>query len=42
MIVLLDHDDSFVHTLARYVAELGEESRVIRARTTTARPQLTL
>jgi anthranilate synthase component 2 len=35
MIVLLDHDDSFVHTLARYVAELGEESRVIRARTTT-------
>jgi anthranilate synthase/aminodeoxychorismate synthase-like glutamine amidotransferase len=30
MILLLDHDDSFVHTLARYVAEIGEEPRVIR------------
>ncbi|MES1259413.1 MAG: aminodeoxychorismate/anthranilate synthase component II [Gemmatimonadota bacterium] len=35
MIVLLDHDDSFVHTLARYVAELGEEPLVVRARHTT-------
>jgi len=36
MIVLLDHDDSFVHTLARYVTELGAEARVVRARHTTA------
>jgi anthranilate synthase/aminodeoxychorismate synthase-like glutamine amidotransferase len=35
VIVLLDHDDSFVHTLARYVAELGAEPMVIRARMTT-------
>ena len=43
MILLLDHDDSFVFTLARYVAELGEEPDVVRASTTsveaiTARP----
>ncbi|MGH7594526.1 MAG: anthranilate synthase component II [Gemmatimonadales bacterium] len=31
MILLLDHDDSFVFTLARYLAELGAEPRVIRA-----------
>lgn len=35
MILLLDHDDSFVHTLARYVAELGETPVVVRANTTT-------
>ena len=35
MILLVDHDDSFVHTLARYVAELGQEPVVVRARTTT-------
>ncbi len=34
-VLLLDHDDSFVHTLAAYVAELGAEPRVIRARDTT-------
>ncbi len=32
MILLLDHDDSFVHTLAGYVAEMGGEPRVIRHR----------
>lgn len=36
-VVLLDHDDSFVHTLAAYVAELGAEPRVIRARDTTVK-----
>lgn len=30
MIVLLDHRDSFVHTLAAYVAQAGEMPRVIR------------
>lgn len=35
MILLLDHDDSFVFTLARYVAELGEEPEVIRATETS-------
>ncbi len=30
MIVLLDNYDSFVHNLARYLRELGEEVRVIR------------
>lgn len=35
MIVLLDHDDSFVYTLAAYVAELGGQPRVIRAHDTT-------
>ena len=35
MILLLDHDDSFVHTLAAYVAELGGHPAVIRARDTT-------
>lgn len=33
MILLLDHDDSFVFNLARYVAELGGEARVVRAST---------
>jgi len=42
MIVLLDHDDSFVHTLARYVTELGAEARVVRARHTTATAIATL
>ena len=35
MILLLDHDDSFVFTLAAYVAELGGEPAVIRAHDTT-------
>lgn len=30
MILLLDHDDSFVHTLARYVTQLGHHAQVIR------------
>lgn len=29
MILLVDHHDSFVHTLARYVHELGAEARVV-------------
>jgi anthranilate/para-aminobenzoate synthase component II len=32
VILLLDHDDSFVHTLASYVAELGGDPLVVRAR----------
>ncbi|MGH7524796.1 MAG: anthranilate synthase component II [Gemmatimonadales bacterium] len=36
MILLLDHDDSFVHTLASYVEELGEHTRVVRANTICA------
>ena len=32
MILLLDHDDSFVFTLASYVAELGGAPTVVRAR----------
>ena len=31
MILLLDHDDSFVFNLARYVEELGEAAQIIRA-----------
>jgi len=31
VILLIDHDDSFVFTLASYVEELGEEAKVIRA-----------
>ena len=30
MILLIDNYDSFVHNLARYVRELGAETRVIR------------
>lgn len=30
MILLLDNYDSFVYTLARYLAELGQETRVVR------------
>lgn len=30
MILLLDNYDSFVHNLARYVVELGEEAQVVR------------
>ncbi len=30
MIVLIDNHDSFVHNLARYVRELGGETRVVR------------
>jgi anthranilate synthase/aminodeoxychorismate synthase-like glutamine amidotransferase len=30
VILLLDHEDSFVHTLAGYVAELGHTPRVVR------------
>jgi anthranilate synthase/aminodeoxychorismate synthase-like glutamine amidotransferase len=37
MIVLLDHDDSFVFTLASYVTELGEVPKVIRARDTSVK-----
>jgi anthranilate synthase/aminodeoxychorismate synthase-like glutamine amidotransferase len=33
MIVLLDHHDSFIDTLARYVRELGETAAVLRAGT---------
>ena len=31
MILVLDHDDSFVHTLARYLTLLGEQPSVVRA-----------
>jgi anthranilate synthase/aminodeoxychorismate synthase-like glutamine amidotransferase len=31
VILLIDHDDSFVFTLASYVEELGEEAKVVRA-----------
>jgi anthranilate synthase/aminodeoxychorismate synthase-like glutamine amidotransferase len=30
MIVLIDHYDSFVHNLARYLDRLGQETRVVR------------
>ena len=30
MILLIDHDDSFVHTLANYVEQTGQEARVVR------------
>ena len=33
--LLIDHDDSFVHTLASYVADLGHAPRVVRARALT-------
>jgi anthranilate synthase/aminodeoxychorismate synthase-like glutamine amidotransferase len=33
MILLLDNNDSFVHNLARYIQDLGEEVRVIRSDT---------
>ena len=36
MILLLDHDDSFVHMLASYVEEFGERTRVVRASTVDA------
>ena len=32
MILLIDNDDSFVHDLARYVREPGEDARVEPAR----------
>ena len=35
MILLLDHEDSFVFNLARYVEELGEVPRVVRVGTTS-------
>lgn len=35
MILLLDHDDSFVHTLAAYVRRHGREAQVIRDDTLT-------
>ncbi|HEY4320031.1 MAG TPA: aminodeoxychorismate/anthranilate synthase component II [Gemmatimonadales bacterium] len=42
MIVLLDHDDSFVHTLAHYVAELGRIPMVLSARKCSAADILAL
>lgn len=35
MILLLDHDDSFVHTLADYLRQAGATAMVIRTRDTT-------
>lgn len=35
MILLLDHDDSFVFNLARYVEELGETAQIVRANAIT-------
>jgi anthranilate synthase component 2 len=37
MILLLDHEDSFVFNLARYVEELGATARVVRADAITVR-----
>lgn len=35
MILLLDHDDSFVHTLADYLRQAGAVARVVRTRETS-------
>ncbi len=35
MIILLDHDDSFVHTLADYLRQAGALAQVVRTRDTT-------
>jgi anthranilate synthase/aminodeoxychorismate synthase-like glutamine amidotransferase len=35
VILLLDNFDSFVHTLARYFVQLGEETRVVRSSSVT-------
>lgn len=37
MILLVDHFDSFVHTVARYVRELGRETEVVRCDRISAR-----